>query len=149
MLLCYVVDELLDKDGLADSGSSEEADLTTLKVRLKQVNDLDSGKEDFLRRRQILKLRRFSVYREGSLTVKCLHSVDGIAHHIHHAATDLSADRHGDRRPCRLRLHSTLKSVSAVHCDSPYGIFTNMLLDFQYELSTIRTSDSQGLVDRR
>ena len=100
MLLCYVVDELLDKDGLADSGSSKEADLASFEVWLKQVYDFDAGKKHFLRCSQIFKLWRFSMYRECALTVESLHSVNGVAHHIHDTTTDLSTDRHGNRRSC-------------------------------------------------
>ena len=42
-----VIDELHDDDGLSDSRAAEQADLATLAVRLKQVDDLDAGFEHF------------------------------------------------------------------------------------------------------
>ena len=39
------VDHLLDEDGLADTGTAEQADLAALDVRGEQVDDLDAGPE--------------------------------------------------------------------------------------------------------
>src|SRR6185503_18890587 len=38
-----VVDQLLDQHGLADARAAEQADLAALRVRAKQVDDLDAG----------------------------------------------------------------------------------------------------------
>ena len=38
-------DHLLDEDGLADTGTTEQADLAALDVRGQQVDDLDAGLE--------------------------------------------------------------------------------------------------------
>ncbi len=45
VLLREVVDELLDDDGLADSGATEEADLPAAEIGLDEVDDLDPGLE--------------------------------------------------------------------------------------------------------
>mmetsp|Transcript_32263 Transcript_32263/g.73162 ORF Transcript_32263/g.73162 Transcript_32263/m.73162 type:complete len:337 (-) Transcript_32263:274-1284(-) len=44
-----VVNELHDNDGLSDTGTSEESDLTALGVRREEIDDLDSGDENLLR----------------------------------------------------------------------------------------------------
>ena len=41
-----VVDELLDKDGLADACAAEQTDFAALRVRLQKIDDLDAGLED-------------------------------------------------------------------------------------------------------
>ena len=41
-----VIDQLLDQDGLADTGAAEQADLTALGVGADQVNHLDAGLKD-------------------------------------------------------------------------------------------------------
>lgn len=41
-----VVDELLNEHSLADTGTAEEADLTTTGVRGEEVDDLDTGLEN-------------------------------------------------------------------------------------------------------
>ena len=48
MLLGYIVDQFLDKDRLADTCASEKSDLSALEIWLKQVNDLDTRKQDLL-----------------------------------------------------------------------------------------------------
>lgn len=46
MRLGNVVDELHDKHGLADTGTTKQTDLATLRVRRKEVDDLDTRDED-------------------------------------------------------------------------------------------------------
>ena len=43
MLERDVVDELHDDDRLTDSGTAEKSNLAPAQVRLKQVNDFDTG----------------------------------------------------------------------------------------------------------
>ena len=51
------VDHLLDEHGLADTGTTEQADLAALEVRREQVDDLDAGLEHLLGRLHILERR--------------------------------------------------------------------------------------------
>ncbi len=47
VVLCGdVIDQLLDQNGLADTGTAEQADLAALGVGADQVNDLDAGLQD-------------------------------------------------------------------------------------------------------
>ena len=41
-----VVDQLLDEDGLADTGTTEQTDLTTTSVGSEEIDDLDTGDEN-------------------------------------------------------------------------------------------------------
>ncbi len=51
-------DHLLDEHGLADAGSTEQADLAALDVRREQVDDLDAGLEHLGLRLQLVERRR-------------------------------------------------------------------------------------------
>ena len=62
---CNIVDELHDDDGLADTGAAEESDLAALAVRLKQIDDLDPGLQDFGPGFLIFQLRGGTVNRIG------------------------------------------------------------------------------------
>ncbi len=42
-----IVDQFLDEDRLADAGAAEQADLAALGVGAQQIDDLDSGRQDF------------------------------------------------------------------------------------------------------
>ena len=59
-----VVDELLDEDGLADSGTAEQANLSATGVRGKEVDNLDTGLEDLGRRRLVDEGRGVGVNRQ-------------------------------------------------------------------------------------
>ena len=47
MELGDVVDQLLDKHGLTDTGAAEQTNLTALGHRADQVDDLDAGFQNF------------------------------------------------------------------------------------------------------
>ena len=47
LLLRNIVDEFLDKHGLAYTGTAEETYFTTFAIRLEKVNYLDAGSENF------------------------------------------------------------------------------------------------------
>ena len=59
-----VVDELLDEDGLANSGTAEESDLSATGVGGKEVDDLDAGLEDLGRGRLVDEGRGVGVDRQ-------------------------------------------------------------------------------------
>ena len=61
-----VVDQLHDRDGLADARATEEADLAALDVRGDKVDDLDAGLEDLDRRLQVAERRRIPVIDQRS-----------------------------------------------------------------------------------
>src|SRR5207245_10780890 len=57
------IDHLLDDDGLADAGAAEHPDLSTLHVRLDEVDDLDAGLEHLDLRLELVERRRVAVDR--------------------------------------------------------------------------------------
>ena len=149
MFLCNIIDEFLDKDSLAHTGTSEKSDLSALEIRLEQVNDLDTSKKDLLGSRKILELRRFPMNRECTIFLKVTHAVDSLANYIHDPAADLRTDRHCDRRTGTYSLHAPSKPVSRIHCNSPDRILSNMLLHFYNKLSPIIFYDLQSFMDSR
>ena len=48
VLLGNVVDEFHDENGLTYSSTTEQTDFTPFGIRFQQVDDFDSGKQDFL-----------------------------------------------------------------------------------------------------
>ena len=149
MFLCNVVDQLLDEHGLTYSGSTEETDLSSLEIRLEKIDDLDTCEEHLLRGSQVLELRRLPVDRECAFAVEFLHSVDGLADNVHHAASDLRADRHCDRRTCALSFHSAIQSVCTVHRYCTHGVLADVLLHFDDEALAVSAIDCEGFVNSR
>ena len=93
-----VVDELLDEDGLADSGSTEESDLSTTRVRGEEVDDLDSGLEDLGRGRLVDELGRVGVDRAHGDTDDGTTLVNGLTDDVHDATEAGGADGDEDGR---------------------------------------------------
>ena len=56
-----VVNQLLNKYGLADTGAAEQTNLAALGIRREQVDDLDAGLENLGRRVLLCKIRRRTV----------------------------------------------------------------------------------------
>src|SRR5699024_3768198 len=61
VVLRDALDHLLDEHRLADTGTTEEADLSTLHVRDEQVDDLDAGLEELRLRLQLVERRGLAV----------------------------------------------------------------------------------------
>mmetsp|Transcript_8741 Transcript_8741/g.32960 ORF Transcript_8741/g.32960 Transcript_8741/m.32960 type:complete len:514 (-) Transcript_8741:27-1568(-) len=128
-----VVDELHDDHGLADSGSSEEADLASLGVGREQVDDLDAGHENLgglalLReggRRRVD--RRELVRGHGSALV------DGLADDVDDAAKGRRADGHHDRVAGVLAGLSAHEALGGVHGDGAHRVLTQVLRDLEHE----------------
>ncbi len=76
MSLGDVVDELLDKHSLAYTCTTEEANLTTLCVRLDKVDDLDAGEEHLGLGRQLLIRGGRLVDRAAALFARGWHAVN-------------------------------------------------------------------------
>ena len=108
MLFRNVVNQLFDKYSLTYTCTTKQTNFTSLQVRLQKVNYLNTCKQDFLSRSQVLEFRRFAMDGEASGFVQSLHSVDGFANHVHYSAFDLGSYRHCDRLSGRYDLHSTL-----------------------------------------
>ena len=58
-----ITDQLLDQYGLTYSGTAEQTDLTTLLIRAEQVNDLNTGLQQFCVRRLLCEGRCSTVDR--------------------------------------------------------------------------------------
>src|SRR5690606_19108879 len=92
-------DHLLDEDGLADAGTTEEADLATLDVRGEQVDDLDAGLEHGGLRLELVEGRGLAVDAPalGDLEGLALCEVEAGAGGVEDLAEGDITDGHGDR----------------------------------------------------
>ena len=150
MFLGNIINQLLDKHRLADSGSTEKADLTTFQIRLKKVDDLDAGVKHFLRGLEILELRRLTVYRQGIVFVEIAESVNGIPDNIHHTTSDLRAGRHRDRSVSVHSLHSPSETIGRIHRHTPDRVLTDMLLNLNDQrLLTLTSVNIKSVMNTR
>ena len=144
-----VVDQLHDQHGLADARPAEQADLSSLGVRLQQVDHLDSGVKHLLHRRQFVELRRLAVNGVGALSVERLHAVDRLAHDVHQAALDLLAHGHRDRPEIRDGLHTAAQPVGTVHRHGTNRILADVLLHLDDQRPAVVAADVHRVMDAR
>ena len=123
-----VVDQLHDRDRLADAGAAEEADLAALDVRGDEVDDLDARLEDLDRRRQLAERGRLAVDRPALDIGGRGLPVDGLAEDVPDAAERAVADGHRDRRPGVDDVGAAREAVGRVHRDRADAVVAEMLL---------------------
>src|SRR6266850_5390334 len=156
VLLRDVVDELLDQNRLADSGSPEEARLAALRVRLQEVDDLDPRLEHLDLRRLVLEWGRRAMDRVRLLRVDRRALVHRLADHVQDPAERLRSDRDRDRRPGIAHGHPAPEAVGRGHGDRPHLALAQVLRHLEGELLRIRKDvlvldalDEERVVDAR
>src|SRR5574344_2024770 len=149
MFFCNIVYQLLDEDGLAHSGATEQTDLAALKIRLKKINDLDAGEKHLLGRSEVLKFWRFPVDRKRLLLEEIAKSVDPTAGNGHHPAALLRSGRHLDGRTGIYYFQASLQAIGGVHRDAPDSIFSDMLLNLDDKFPAVFMPYFQRLMDVR
>ena len=70
---------------------------------------------------------------------QALHAVDRLTYDVQHASLDLLARGHTDRSTRRYHLKLALQAVGIIHCNGAHGILTDVLLNLNYEFTTVRT----------
>ncbi len=131
MCLGDIVDQFHDKNGLANAGTTEQADFAALCIRCEQVNNLDAGHKDFSFRGLFHKRRCILVNAALCLGLDRACFINRFADHVHDAAKGFHTDRHFDRAAgigYRLAAH---QAFGRVHGNSANGAFTKMLGNFQ------------------
>ncbi len=104
-------DHFLDDDGLTDTCTTEESNLTTADKRAEQVDDLNACFEDFCFGVEFNKLRRRLVNRTRILGINRAKLVDRFTQKVEHATEHAFADGHGDRSAGVGHFHATLHTV--------------------------------------
>jgi len=127
-----VVDQFLNQHGLADAGAAEQADLAALGVGRQEVDDLDTGDENFRFRRLVGIERRFRMDRPQAFGFHRACFVDRLADHVHDAAERAGTDRHADRGAGVADFLAAHQAFGGVHRDGAHRRFAEMLGDFEH-----------------
>ena len=128
-----VVDELHDRDGLADAGTTEETDLAALDVRRDQVDHLDARLEDLDGRLQVAECRRLTVDRPPLDALDRGLVVDRLADHVPDASERRVANGNRDR-PARVDdVRPTRETVGGIHGDRAHAVVAEVLLHLRNE----------------
>ena len=127
MKLSNIVNQLLDKDCLADASASEQAGLTALSQRCNQVDNFDTGFEDFSFIGLFGQRRRLAVNRRPLGAFGNLAAVDWFANYVEHAALCVFANRYADRRTSRCDDLAAAQSVGVLQTNRTYCLLVEML----------------------
>jgi peptide chain release factor 1 len=87
-----VVDELLNEDGLADTGTAEETNLSTTSVGSEQIDNLDTGHQNLSRGRLLDELGSLGVNGHPLLRLDRTTLVDRVTGDVHDTAESGMAD---------------------------------------------------------
>src|SRR6185369_13697129 len=148
-----VIDQFHDSDGLTDAGAAEQSDLSTARIRAYEVDDLDAGFENLGFGRLIGKSRWVAMNRHLMRRVERRAFVDRLADDVDQTAERFRADRHGDWIAGVADLHPAHQALRRVHRDAAYGVFAQMLRDFEHEVALAiakrRVGDAERVEDGR
>ena len=149
MPFCDIVDELLDKHGLSHTGTAEQTNLTTLRIRFEEVDHLDTGEHDLRRDGKVLKFRRGLMDRTQILAVERREHVDRLAEHVQQTAFHLISGRNGNRMPEVLYLYAAANTIGALHGHTPHDILADVLFNLEDQLLAVVALHLQSRIDRR
>lgn len=131
MSLSDVVNELHNQDSLADTSTAKETDLSSLGVWGKQVDDLNTGDENFLLDTHLNELGRLSVNGGALVGVDWTTLIDGLTNDVDDTAESLSTDGNTNGRASVDDLLATNQTLCSVHGDGTHGVLTQVLGNFQ------------------
>ena len=132
-----VINQFLNQNGLADTGTAEQTDLAALGIGADQVNDLDAGLENFRGGLLLVKGRSrtvdgpaLDVLRRGLL-------VDGLAQQVEHAAQALVTNGHLDRFAGIHGIRTADKAVGGRHGNAAHDVIANVLGNLNDQLFAV------------
>ena len=129
-----VADQFQQRDGLADAGAAEQADLAALGDRHDQVDDLDAGFQQFGGTCLVLVARCCAVNRPALCGIHGTGFVDRPAEHVHDAAEGLLTDWHRDRLAGVDHRQTALEAFAGAHGDGANDAVAELLLHLEREI---------------
>ena len=141
--LSDVVDQLHHVHGLAHTGTTEQAHLTALGEGANQVDHLDTGFQQFLRRRQFVVCRSLAVDGSSRGLIHGTAFVDGVTQHVHDTAQGSGTHGHADGSTSVGHHQAALQAVRRTQRNGTDDAVTQLLLHFQ---SQGRAFQLQGVV---
>jgi hypothetical protein len=141
------VDHLLDEDGLADAGTTEQADLAAGDVRGEEVDDLDPGREDGGLRLEGVERRRFAMDLPALDVGVGERRVEGLPDDVEHMAEHCVADGHGDSMAGVAHRGATTQAVGGLHGHDTHAAVTDLLRDLGGD-DDVHALDRDGHLER-
>ncbi|MCY1551703.1 hypothetical protein D9M68_880490 [compost metagenome] len=141
-----VTDQFHHVHGLADTGTTEQTDLTALGERADQVDHLDAGFQQLVAAGLLGERRGFAVDGPALFLADRAGFVDRVAEHVHDPAEGRLADRDRDAGAGVGDVQAALQAFGRTHGDGTHHAVAQLLLNFQSGFDALHF---QGVVDGR
>ena len=127
MLRGNVLDQLLDQHSLADTGATEQTNLTALGIRSQKVNNFNSCLQHLNSRTLLLKARCIPVNAPVLFILKRFAFINSISQHIEQTPQRFFTNRNLNTAAGCNDLHILMKSLAGCQHDTTHRIVTDML----------------------
>ena len=134
-----IVDQFLNSNCLTNTSATEETDLTTLCIRTKKVNNLNTSHKLLNFCRLIFKRRRIAVNWPICFCINLWTFINRITSHIQNTRENLRTNRHRNRIPCIKHFLTANKTICHVHRNRTNCILTKVLSSFKNKRLTFVT----------
>jgi hypothetical protein len=131
-----VVDQFLNQDGLTDTGTTEQSNLTTSGVRSQQVDDLDTSLQNFGSGGLVNESGCIGVNGGKLDTFDGSSLIDGLTDNVHDSTEGLGTDGDGDGCASVDNLLTSNETIGTFHGDTSTGVLTQVLGHFEDESTT-------------
>ena len=145
----HVVNQLLDQDGLADTGTAKQADLAALGIGGQQVDDLDARFQDLSCRFLLSKAGGLAVDGPVRHIVHRALAVDGAAQGVEHAAQCGLAHGGGQAVARCVHGHALAQTLAGRKHDAAHGSLIDMLRHFHGALGALSGHGERFLQGRQ
>jgi hypothetical protein len=132
-----VVDELLNEHSLADTGTTEETNLSTTGVGGKKIDDLDTSDENLSGSGLLDELGGFLVNGQALVRLDGATLVNGVTSDVHDTAEGLGTDGDGDGSTGVDSGSTSDETLGTVHGNASDDVLTQMLGNLEHELLAI------------
>ena len=147
MGLGNVVNEFLNQHGLADTGTTEQTNLSTTSVRGEQVDDFNAGLQDFSSGGLLDEGWRVGVDRAELDALDRTPLINGLANDVHDTAQSTLSDRDSNGGTSVDDLLSTDETLGTVHCDGSDRVLAKVSGDLENEPTTVEVLDFKSVED--
>jgi len=137
VLFSDVVDQLHQRHGLADTGTTEQANLAALGYRHNQVDNLDTGLEQLRCRCLLFIRRRRPMNRHFFLGTNFAGVIDRPAKHIHDASQRFLSNRDRNGGAGIGNGHAALQTLRRTHRDRANNAIAQLLLNFERNVRVV------------
>jgi len=122
-----VIDELSHQHSLSDTGTSEKSDLSSLGVRSKKIDHLNSGFKNLGFGRLVAEAGGIGVDGGGLLGLDGSSLVDRLSNDVHDASEGFGSDGNLDGASGVLDLLATNQSFGSVHSNGAHGVLSKCM----------------------